>query len=115
MRRWWPSAASAGQRAPLVVVVTSLIGARGLREGTEACGGGRACSAVYDVVIIYLLTELHSGYDLPWSAQNVCPTVFAGSKLHTQHYLTGKGFYQVLGATHIPAVSPPFRRLRAAQ
>jgi len=50
--------------------------------------------AVYDVVIVYLLTELHSGYDLPWSAQNVFPTVFAGSKRHTQHHLTGKGFYQ---------------------
>jgi hypothetical protein len=66
-------------------------------------------SAVYDVVIIYLLTELHSGYDLPWSAQNVFPTVFAGSKRHTQHHLTGKGFYQVRSATRLPVSSTPTR------
>mmetsp|Transcript_33551 Transcript_33551/g.73222 ORF Transcript_33551/g.73222 Transcript_33551/m.73222 type:complete len:284 (-) Transcript_33551:1977-2828(-) len=50
---------------------------------------------LYDIVIIFMLCELHSGYDFPWMPQNVVPYgVMAGSRRHTHHHQYHSGFYQ---------------------
>jgi sterol desaturase/sphingolipid hydroxylase (fatty acid hydroxylase superfamily) len=50
----------------------------------------------YNVVITFLLVELHCGYDLPWQAQNVVPgAVVGGSRRHHLHHARGgAGHYQ---------------------
>jgi len=51
--------------------------------------------SLYNVVIIFLLAELHSGYDMPWSPQNVVPGgLVAGSRRHHAHHADGAVFYQ---------------------
>ena len=51
--------------------------------------------AVYNVVIIYLLVELHSGFDFPWMLQNVVPfELIAGSKRHEAHHRNRQVYYQ---------------------
>lgn len=50
--------------------------------------------AVFNVVIIYLLCELHCGYDFPWSLQNVVPFgVWQGSRRHTAHHVHGRAHF----------------------
>mmetsp|Transcript_33643 Transcript_33643/g.56528 ORF Transcript_33643/g.56528 Transcript_33643/m.56528 type:complete len:289 (-) Transcript_33643:350-1216(-) len=50
---------------------------------------------LYDIVIIAMLCELHSGYDFPWMPQNVVPFgVMAGSRRHTHHHQYGTAYYQ---------------------
>jgi len=49
--------------------------------------------ALYDATITYLLTELHSGTDLPWSLANLVPGVFAGPRRHDEHHRVGNAFY----------------------
>jgi len=50
---------------------------------------------VYDVVIVYLLTELHSGYGMPWMLQDVVPGgLRAGSRRHDEHHRVGTVYYQ---------------------
>jgi sterol desaturase/sphingolipid hydroxylase (fatty acid hydroxylase superfamily) len=45
--------------------------------------------AIYNAVLIYLLCELHSGYDFPWALQNMLPGLWKGSRAHTAHHLHG--------------------------
>ncbi|KAK9823392.1 hypothetical protein WJX72_002452 [[Myrmecia] bisecta] len=50
---------------------------------------------VYNIVIVYLITELHSGYDFPWSLENVVPFgLWAGSRRHEAHHRHGRLYYQ---------------------
>ena len=50
---------------------------------------------VYDVCIVYLLTELHSGYRAPWMLQDVVPGgLWAGSRRHDEHHRVGTVYYQ---------------------
>ena len=50
--------------------------------------------AVYNVVIVFLLCEIHSGYDMPWQLCNVVPGgVVMGSRQHVEHHATGRGAY----------------------
>ena len=52
------------------------------------------CRAAYNVLIVYLLCEIHSGYDAPWSLANVVPCgVMMGSREHVEHHATGRGAY----------------------
>jgi cholesterol 25-hydroxylase len=39
----------------------------------NALGAHPLSRAVYDVVIVWLLVELHCGYDFPWASYNVVP------------------------------------------
>ena len=39
----------------------------------NALGAHPLSRAVYDVVIVWLLVELHCGYDFPWASHNVVP------------------------------------------
>lgn len=51
--------------------------------------------SLYNVVITFLLMELHSGYDFSWSPQNIVPgNVLAGSRRHHEHHRTGKTYFQ---------------------
>lgn len=50
--------------------------------------------AIYDIVITFLLVELHCGYDAPWTPQNILPSVFAGSRRHHHHHRSGRKYYQ---------------------
>lgn len=51
--------------------------------------------AIYNVVIVYLIAELHSGYDMPWMLQNVVPFgLWAGSRRHDYHHRCGKLYFQ---------------------
>ena len=50
---------------------------------------------LYNVVITGLLVELHCGYDMPWSPQNVVPgNVVAGSRRHHMHHAASRVYFQ---------------------
>ena len=50
---------------------------------------------LYNVVITFLLVELHCGYDMPWSPQNVVPgNVVAGSRRHHMHHAKSNVYFQ---------------------
>lgn len=50
---------------------------------------------IYNVIITFLLTELHCGYAFPWTPQFVVPFGLAtGSKGHHYHHRFGKHYYQ---------------------
>lgn len=40
--------------------------------------------ALYNIVIVYLLTELHSGYEFPWMLQDVVPLGLWAGKCSAQ-------------------------------
>jgi sterol desaturase/sphingolipid hydroxylase (fatty acid hydroxylase superfamily) len=51
--------------------------------------------SIYNCVITFLLTELHSGFDFPWTPQNVVPFgLMTGSRRHHYHHRNGKHYYQ---------------------
>jgi sterol desaturase/sphingolipid hydroxylase (fatty acid hydroxylase superfamily) len=51
--------------------------------------------SIYNCIITFLLTELHCGFDLPWTPQNVIPFGLAtGSRRHHFHHRNGKHYYQ---------------------
>lgn len=51
---------------------------------------------IYNVIITFLLTELHSGFDFPWTPQNVVPFGLAtGSRRHHYHRRFGRHCYQM--------------------
>jgi sterol desaturase/sphingolipid hydroxylase (fatty acid hydroxylase superfamily) len=51
--------------------------------------------SIYNCVITFLLTELHCGFDLPWTPQNIVPFGLAtGSRRHHYHHRNGKHYYQ---------------------
>jgi sterol desaturase/sphingolipid hydroxylase (fatty acid hydroxylase superfamily) len=50
---------------------------------------------LYNLIIVFLLTELHSGFDFPWTPQNVVPFGLAtGSRRHHYHHRFGHHYYQ---------------------
>jgi sterol desaturase/sphingolipid hydroxylase (fatty acid hydroxylase superfamily) len=49
---------------------------------------------LHNLSVTYLLTEAHSGYDLPWMSHNVFPEIFGGSQRHEKHHANGKVYYQ---------------------
>lgn len=48
----------------------------------------------HNLVVTYLLTEAHSGYDLPWMSHRIFPEVLGGSPRHEQHHHDGRVYYQ---------------------
>lgn len=51
--------------------------------------------SIYNIIIVFLLTELHSGFDFPWTPQNVIPFGIAtGSRRHHYHHRFGHHYYQ---------------------
>lgn len=52
----------------------------------------------HNVVITYLLTECHSGFDCPWMPHRVLPGgVLGGSPRHEEHHRVGNRFFQQFG------------------
>ena len=50
---------------------------------------------IYYMIITFLLTELHSGFDFPWTPQNVVPFgLSTGSRRHHYHHRYGRHYYQ---------------------
>jgi len=50
---------------------------------------------IYNIIITFLLVELHCGYAFPWTPQFVVPFGLAtGSKGHHYHHRYGKHYYQ---------------------
>jgi len=49
--------------------------------------------SLYNIVITFLLVELHCGYDMPWSPQNLFPQVFSGSRRHHVHHRSGRVYF----------------------
>ena len=51
--------------------------------------------SLFYVVLTFLLTELHCGFDFPWTPQNVVPFGLAtGSRRHHYHHRFGHKYYQ---------------------
>jgi sterol desaturase/sphingolipid hydroxylase (fatty acid hydroxylase superfamily) len=51
--------------------------------------------SLYNIIIVFLLCELHSGFDFPWTPQNVMPFGIAtGSRRHQYHHRFGRHYYQ---------------------
>lgn len=51
--------------------------------------------SLYNMIITFLLVELHCGFDLPWTPQNVVPFGLAtGSRRHHYHHRHGRHYYQ---------------------
>lgn len=58
-------------------------------------GAHPVARSLYNCIITFLLTELHCGFDFPWTPQNVVPFGFAtGSRRHHYHHRFGKHYYQ---------------------
>eukprot|EP00978_Attheya_sp_CCMP212_P006319 scaffold14293_cov59-Attheya_sp.AAC.3 len=48
---------------------------------------------LHNLFVTYLLTESHSGYDLPWMSHRIWPEVLGGSLRHEKHHHDGKVYY----------------------
>ncbi|KAL3939399.1 MAG: hypothetical protein SGBAC_005867 [Bacillariaceae sp.] len=48
----------------------------------------------HNLVVTYLLTEAHSGYDLPWMTHRIFPELLGGSPRHEGHHHDGRVYYQ---------------------
>lgn len=55
--------------------------------------------AAHNVVVTYLLTESHAGYDMPWMVHNIVPCgILGGPPCHEAHHKYGTvNFHQVSG------------------
>jgi sterol desaturase/sphingolipid hydroxylase (fatty acid hydroxylase superfamily) len=61
----------------------------------NALGVHPVSRTIYNCIIVFLLTELHCGFDFPWTPQNVVPFGLAtGSRRHHYHHRNGKHYYQ---------------------
>lgn len=49
---------------------------------------------IHNIIVTYLLTESHSGYNLPWMSHNIWPEFIAGSPRHDRHHHDGRVYYQ---------------------
>ena len=47
----------------------------------------------HNLIVTYLLTESHSGYDLPFQSHNLFPGLLGGSPRHEEHHQTGATCY----------------------
>lgn len=49
--------------------------------------------ALHNMLVIYLLCESHSGYDLPFMSHRIFPGVFGGPVRHEQHHRQGNVYF----------------------
>ena len=45
--------------------------------------------AAHNLMVTYLLSEAHSGYDLPFQSHRLFPAIFGGSVRHEEHHQRG--------------------------
>ena len=48
----------------------------------------------HNVLVTYLLSEAHSGYDLPWMSHRLFPEFLGGAPRHEKHHHDGRVYYQ---------------------
>ena len=48
----------------------------------------------HNVLVTYLLSEAHSGYDLPWMSHWLFPEFLGGAPRHEKHHHDGRVYYQ---------------------
>ena len=46
--------------------------------------------AAHNLMVTYLLSEAHSGYDLPFQSHRLFPAIFGGSVRHEEHHQRSK-------------------------
>lgn len=49
---------------------------------------------MHNIVVTYLLSEAHSGYNMPWMSHNIFPEFLGGSPRHEKHHHDGRVYYQ---------------------
>mmetsp|Transcript_18198 Transcript_18198/g.25044 ORF Transcript_18198/g.25044 Transcript_18198/m.25044 type:complete len:415 (-) Transcript_18198:44-1288(-) len=49
---------------------------------------------LHNIGVTYLLSEAHSGYNLPWMSHNVFPEILGGAPRHEAHHHNGRVYYQ---------------------
>jgi len=49
--------------------------------------------ALHNLMVTYLLTEAHSGYDLPFMSHRLFPRVFGGAPRHELHHQHGNVYF----------------------
>jgi hypothetical protein len=72
---------------------------------------------LHNLTVTFLLSEAHSGYNLPWMSHNIYPEIFGGGPRHERHHANGKVYYQqyfkylddFLGFTEEDEPIPPSR------
>lgn len=52
-------------------------------------GSHPLCRIVHNVIATYLITELHSGYELPWSLSQLAPALLITPRHHQAHHADG--------------------------
>jgi len=48
----------------------------------------------HNLIVTYLLSEAHSGYDLPFMSHQIWPEVLGGAPRHEKHHHDGRVYYQ---------------------
>lgn len=48
---------------------------------------------LHNILVTYLLTEAHSGMDLPWGSHRLCPWILGGAPRHEAHHHVHKGCF----------------------
>mmetsp|Transcript_32951 Transcript_32951/g.71953 ORF Transcript_32951/g.71953 Transcript_32951/m.71953 type:complete len:198 (-) Transcript_32951:101-694(-) len=48
---------------------------------------------VHNVVVTYLLIEVHCGYDFPFHMHRLYPAIFGGAPRHERHHQTGHNYF----------------------
>ncbi|CAN0305138.1 unnamed protein product [Ectocarpus sp. 12 AP-2014] len=89
------------QRAPEAVRHTFIDGSMDVAcsiFALNAVGCHPLSRAVYNVVIIGLITELHAGYDFPWQLHRLVPFgLLGGPPRHEEHHRRGTVYMQKFG------------------
>lgn len=49
---------------------------------------------LHNIIITYMLTEIHAGYDGYWSLHNLFPWFYGGAKRHEEHHKGGHAHFQ---------------------
>lgn len=49
---------------------------------------------LHNVLVTYLLTETHSGLDLPWGTHRLCPWLCGGAPRHALHHASHRHCFQ---------------------
>ena len=49
---------------------------------------------IHNIIVTYMLTESHSGYNMPWMTHNIWPEFIAGTPRHDRHHHDGRVYYQ---------------------
>jgi hypothetical protein len=49
---------------------------------------------IHNVIVTYMLSEAHSGYNFRWMTHNIWPEFLGGSPRHERHHKDGRVYYQ---------------------